>query len=844
MNRTGSIRKKLILTNLMAIIAAFIIVATIVILNFNKLSSTFSTMNKERSITVSNNLKNESILNTQKIQGFFEKSLYNKGQVLLKRDRLVLKPLFLDNSFNGVRNLLTNLYSLDEEILSLSFFTVEGEDEVKAWAYLNREFREGLGLKTIYNTKTKSWSSSYKKQKITFYDENIIEIINNPRQEVKLIDYQLKKENGQFKTVKAYQCTVPIFEGEPQEFKAFKADGEPIAFLRYILTLEKMQDAVATEKENLASNLEKQEQANLLAANNANNAAKESLAKSMSNLTLGALFVLIISFIFATIIGNKVSQPILQLKASAQIISQGDYSQRIDLDSNDEIGELAENFNEMRLKIEQFTKNLQGLVDQKTKEISDILNSIQQGIFTVNKDLTINTQHSAKAEEIYNISEFHNSNLQSLFSISNQTHIDFQNWFKLINNPKKLKRWKKYEELKPIAELTQLHNGTERIIQIDYQPIIENGELSKLMVLSTDVTQERKVMANLESAQHEQKLIMQRVIALINNDQDTLQDFFNHFDITIKALEIKEISKLNPEELNTLFRNFHTIKGNAGSLGFSEISRVSSLAEDILAQVKNKETPVNHTNYNNISQMLKREIHEIDLLKEKIFFDSKDSMIINKTQFNELQNSIQKGEISDIDDISQKLIELNLSPFRSMCSKYSNIITEYRKTYNKNVSDLVLTTPNELIHRDILKKLDTAIVHLIRNALDHGIETNEERRDLTKAKGLISMGISVQDKFIQLSVEDNGKGMNAEQLSLRAVSKGILNEASRVLLSEEEKIELIFSPGFSSKDEVSDISGRGFGMDIVKESIEAHGGTVAIETKWTLGTTVTLRLPL
>ena len=173
MNRTGSIRKKLILTNLMAIIAAFIIVATIVILNFNKLSSTFSTMNKERSITVSNNLKNESILNTQKIQGFFEKSLYNKGQVLLKRDRLVLKPLFLDNSFNGVRNLLTNLYSLDEEILSLSFFTVEGEDEVKAWAYLNREFREGLGLKTIYNTKTKSWSSSYKKQKITFFDENI-----------------------------------------------------------------------------------------------------------------------------------------------------------------------------------------------------------------------------------------------------------------------------------------------------------------------------------------------------------------------------------------------------------------------------------------------------------------------------------------------------------------------------------------------------------------------------------------------------------------------------------------------------------------------------------------------
>ena len=107
----------------------------------------------------------------------------------------------------------------------------------------------------------------------------------------------------------------------------------------------------------------------------------------------------------------------------------------------------------------------------------------------------------------------------------------------LSSNPKKLKRWKKYAELSPVNELTQIIDGEERIIQIDYQPITDEGELSKIMILGTDVTEERKVKAALERTKREQQLTLQRVIGLINNDQESLKTFFEGYEEAINSLK-------------------------------------------------------------------------------------------------------------------------------------------------------------------------------------------------------------------------------------------------------------------------------------------------------------------
>ena len=844
MQQQGSIKNKLIAANLMTVVTAFIIVGVIVVLNLNGLSSTFLTMSDERSLEVSEDMKKSSEDNMKKIQKFFEDSLLNKGKNLLDRDSLVIKPMFMDNAFSSVRNLTGNIYELDNEILSLDFFVIE-TGEIKSWHHLNRAHPKGLGLKTIYDRDKKAWISEIDGKTIEVNDPLVVDIAQNPKKEVKLIDYTYKDKEGSKKTVKAYLCTVPIFDGNADEIKEIMEEGEPVGVLRYILTLEQMQIAIDEEKALLAAKIEKQQKSNALAASATKDAGKKSLTKSLTNLAIGAVVVLILSFFLAMMVGKKVSDPILHLKDSAQIISQGDYSKEVIVEGSDEIGILGYTFENMRKQVKEFTENLQGMVDEKTKEISDILNSIEQGIFTVNKDLSVNPQHSSKAEDIYEISDFETAKLNSLLHTSDKRIEEFNQWLQLVSQPRKLKRWNKYEELCPIHEFTKTVDGDERIIEINYRPIIEGEDLAKLMVLSRDVTEERKIKAALEKTKRDQQLTLERVIGLINNDKASLATFFEGYEKSINDLKSLDLSSITKDQIDDLFRQVHTVKGNAGSFGFQEVTRVSGLAEDFLEKAKsiNEFNDEHKEELENAVELMTQELEGINSMKAKLFSDKDDNMTVSRGQFQELLKSIQKGMIKDIDDIYTRLVKLDFNPFDSFCRKYSNIVKNYQSLGEKQVADLEIKTPDALIHRDIMKKFDMAVVHLVRNSLDHGLETDDEREAIGKDAGCVSLELSTNNGHTKLIVEDNGKGIDPAIIAEKALEKNIISEEEFNKLDDQGKVHLIFHAGFSSKDTVSELSGRGVGMDAVKSSIEEFGGTVEIDSVVGRGTKITLSLP-
>lgn len=844
MPKRGSIKNKLITANLMTVMIAFIIVGVIVVLNLNGLSSTFLNMSDSRSQEVSQDMKQSSEEHMKKIQKFFADSLLNKGKNLLDRDSLVLKPMFMDNAFNTVRNLIGNLFALDEEILSLDFFVLE-TGEIKSWHFLNREHPEGLGLKTVYDMEKQAWISELDDKTIEVSDPNVQKIIKNAKKDVELIDYTYKTADGKSKTVKAYECIVPIFDGEPDELSEIIEEGEPVGFLRYILTLEKMQVAIEEEKSLLAAKTKKQESNNKAASLETKKAGKESLTKSLTNLGIGAIVVLILSFFLAMMVGKKVSDPILHLKDSAQIISQGDYSKEVAIESNDEIGILGETFENMRKQVKEFTENLQELVDGKTKEISDILDSIEQGIFTVNTDLSINPQHSSKAEDIYDISDFETAKLNTLLHADDAKLQEFDKWLALVSQPRKLKRWAKYSELCPVHEFAKVVNGEERTIELEYRPIIENEELQKLMVLSKDVTEERKVKAALEKTKRDQQLTLERVIGLINNDQGSLATFFEGYNKAVEDLKGIDLNSLSKDKIDDLFRQVHTVKGNAGSFGFQEVTRVAGIAEDFLEDAKTIEnfTDEHKEQLQDAVNLMVLELEDINAMKAKLFSDNDDMMSVSRGQFQQLLASIQDGLVKDVDDIFKRLVQLDFNPFQSLCKKYSNIVKSYQDMGEKDVSDLEIKTPDTLIHRDMMNKFDMALVHLVRNSLDHGLESNEDRESAGKDKGKVSLSLLTENGHIQLIVEDNGKGINPSIIAEKALEKKVITNEEFENLSDAEKVNLIFHAGFSSKDEVSELSGRGVGMDAVKSSIEEFGGTVNIETEVGKGTKIILTIP-
>jgi len=136
-------------------------------------------------------------------------------------------------------------------------------------------------------------------------------------------------------------------------------------------------------------------------------------------------------------------------------------------------------------------------------------------------------------------------------------------------------------------------------------------------------------------------------------------------------------------------------------------------------------------------------------------------------------------------------------------------------------------------------------VHLLRNAVDHGIEIPEKRVELGKKEnGTILITASRQENFVLIRIEDDGCGIDTNEIRKVALKKGIISRESAEQLQEEEAMQLIFTPGLSTSDNITDISGRGIGMDVVKNRVERLGGSVKVESKPGIGSRFELKLPL
>jgi two-component system, chemotaxis family, sensor kinase CheA len=182
-------------------------------------------------------------------------------------------------------------------------------------------------------------------------------------------------------------------------------------------------------------------------------------------------------------------------------------------------------------------------------------------------------------------------------------------------------------------------------------------------------------------------------------------------------------------------------------------------------------------------------------------------------------------------------------PISSTFLKMERIIRDMNKKLKKDV-ELIISGEETEVDKNIIEHISDPLMHLIRNAIDHGIEASEER--LSKGKigpGKIMLGAENSGGEVWITVSDNGRGLNREKIIERAVQNGLLKKPEKEM-TDKEIYSLIFIPGFSTNDNVTEFSGRGVGMDVVSKNIEAVGGSTAIDSVSGQGTTITLKIPL
>ncbi|MFC3034846.1 chemotaxis protein CheA [Pseudoalteromonas fenneropenaei] len=193
-------------------------------------------------------------------------------------------------------------------------------------------------------------------------------------------------------------------------------------------------------------------------------------------------------------------------------------------------------------------------------------------------------------------------------------------------------------------------------------------------------------------------------------------------------------------------------------------------------------------------------------------------------------------------DLQESVMRIRMLPISFVFSRFPRLVRDTSQKLNKQVELKLLGEQTEL-DKTVMEKISDPMVHLVRNSMDHGIETPEQRIAAGKDPvGTLTLNAFHQGGNIVIEIMDDGQGLNTEKIRSKAIANGLIGENDE--LSAEEVNELIFLPGFSTADVVSDISGRGVGMDVVRRNIQALNGSVEVASARGVGSTFTIRLPL
>ncbi|WP_312103701.1 chemotaxis protein CheA [Lachnoclostridium sp.] len=276
------------------------------------------------------------------------------------------------------------------------------------------------------------------------------------------------------------------------------------------------------------------------------------------------------------------------------------------------------------------------------------------------------------------------------------------------------------------------------------------------------------------------------------------------------------------------------------------LSKDSSNAKSVAATAKQKESakPV-------VNRSVRVDIEKLDdlmnLVSELII--AKNGLVsMNGTEtksdamggFNEQIEYLERITTN----LHQSVMKVRMVPIESVVNRFPRMIRDLSKKLDKKM-ELYMTGEDTELDRTVIDEIGDPLMHLLRNAADHGLESNEERISLGKPEtGSIFLDAYQEGNNVVIEVRDDGSGINVEKIKRKAIDKGTITEEQAAAMTDKEIIDLLFRPSFSTAEVISDVSGRGVGLDVVKTKIETLGGSIETKTTLSKGSNFIIRLPL
>ncbi|BAU22812.1 chemotaxis protein CheA [Caldimicrobium thiodismutans] len=285
-----------------------------------------------------------------------------------------------------------------------------------------------------------------------------------------------------------------------------------------------------------------------------------------------------------------------------------------------------------------------------------------------------------------------------------------------------------------------------------------------------------------------------------------------------------------------------------------ELPKDQSLAKEITSKVseeidQKKASPAVSTKVLKVDEekidRLMNLIGELVVAKNALLYLA--SKVENVYQIPEIVKDI-KAQYSVINRLSEEMhgaiMQVRMIPVSFVFQRYPRLVRDISKKLNKKVN-LIMEGEETEADKNVIEALSDPLIHLIRNSIDHGIESPEERIKKGKPEtGTVILRAKHEGDHLLIEVIDDGKGIDPNEIKIKAYKKGVITEEELEKITDEQALNLIFHPGFSTKESASDLSGRGVGMDVVKSTVENLKGSVKVKSVKNQGTTVSLSLPL
>lgn len=570
-------------------------------------------------------------------------------------------------------------------------------------------------------------------------------------------------------------------------------------------------------------------------------------------LTIGVV-IMIIAILLGYGTANSLVKPLRKLQSNAEAIAKGNLNQEIDSHHKDEVGKLAKSFAIMRDAIKNQIDELQTLnhtiqeqnetlehkVIARTASIKDLLDNAGQGFLSFSADYKIHSEYSRACDQFFGKSIRGENVLKLLFS-SNEAAVK-ESLDLLFGGVGELAI---FEDLLP-GEIEM--EGRTLTVHYRWIPSTLSTESDKMMIILTDVTKAKALEQQLAVDEARNKLILK-----IATDRDGFSRFLSEAKTLFQAIYQQLQQPIDRIDQNGLFRHYHTLKGGTASYALHEVSEaVHNIESNLDGMMKNPSlfTKKSKTQLQKSTQQAESMLIEAvkplrDLVDdsnscskaEKVFKVSESK--INKLERytgNLLEKAGDKRLLALIRDLKKQ-------PIGGILNKFKNDAQDLAQKLNKQV-EIELSGQDVEIDQEPLQPLFASLVHLVRNSVDHGIEDPDVRIMQGKEEsGKLFIQAEMESNHFHLRIKDDGAGIDGSHIKDIALSKNLITDSQHREMDPDEAVRLIFLPGFSTKEAVTDISGRGVGMDAVQTAISELKGEIHILTTLDHGSEFLIQIP-